>query len=72
MLKIILGEYWRVKAVAILIVITAIVAGIVSHFYLPNDNPIEEAAESVIERELGLSPGDFDLSPSDPEPRKLN
>lgn len=40
------------------------IGGYVSSRYLGNDNPIEEAAEEVIEEETGL---DVDLSPDSKE-----
>jgi hypothetical protein len=52
-----------------LIIITVVVgicliAGLTSTLFLGDDNPIEEIAEQVIEKETGQ---DVDLTPSSPE-----
>ncbi len=46
------------------ILVLAIVAGYVSSRFLGQDNPVEEAAEEVIESQIGL---DIDLSPDSEE-----
>lgn len=52
---------WNLVAVAVVVII-AVVIGIVSIKFFGNDNPIEEAAESVIKSETGI---DIDLSPTE-------
>lgn len=42
------------------IVLAAIITGLVSIHYMGNDNPIEEVAEEIIEKEIGVK---IDLSP---------
>lgn len=49
--------------IIICIVGVAVVAGLVSTKIFGPDNPIEQAAETVIEKETGL---DIDLSPDSP------
>jgi hypothetical protein len=46
--------------IIISIIIVALAAGYASSRWLGDDNPVEEAAESVIEKQTGL---DIDLSP---------
>ena len=46
------------------ILVVALVAGYVSTRWLGNDNPVEEAAEEVIESQTGM---DIDLSPDSKE-----
>ena len=50
--------------IVISIVIVALAAGYASSRWLGDDNPVEEAAESIIEEQTGL---DIDLSPSSEE-----
>ena len=50
---------WNVFWIVVVCIIATTI-GIISIKYLGNDNPIEEAAEQIIESETGL---DIDLSP---------
>ena len=36
-------------------------------FEMPNNNPVEEAIESIVESKLGLPSGSLDFTPSSPE-----
>lgn len=48
----------------IIIIAIAAAVGLGSFFYTKKaDNPIEQAAETVIDYELGLPPGSVDLTP---------
>jgi uncharacterized protein YpmB len=49
---------------AILIIIVAAIVGMGSYLYTKKaDSPVEQAAEEVIDYELGLPPGTVDLTP---------
>lgn len=49
----------------IVITIIAALIGLCSYAITQNaDNPVEQAAEAVIDAELGLPPGTVDLTPS--------
>lgn len=49
------------------IVGTCVLVGVVSRYFLPDDNILEECAEEVIKEYTGV---DIDLSPSTPEDNK--
>lgn len=49
------------------IVGTCVLVGVVSRFFMPDDNPIEEIAEEVIKEYTGV---EVDLSPESPEDNK--
>jgi hypothetical protein len=51
-------------ALVIGILVVALVAGYASSHFLGEDNPVEEAAEEVIESQTGM---DIDLSPGSEE-----
>lgn len=53
-------------ALIVLIVIVSLcaVGGAISGYFWYQDNPVEEAAESVIKKETGI---DVDLTPTSPE-----
>ncbi len=51
-------------AIVVGILVVALVAGYVSSRFLGEDNPVEEAAEEVIESQTGV---DIDLSPKSKE-----
>ena len=48
--------------IGICIAIVAAIVGLISIQFMGNDNPVEEAAESVIKSETGV---DIDLSPTE-------
>jgi hypothetical protein len=48
----------------LIIILISLIIGFGSIFLLGNDNPIEEIAEKVIEKETGI---DIDLTPASPE-----
>jgi len=49
---------------AIIAIVLAAVIGVGSYLYTKkSDGPVEQAAESVIDYELGLPPGSVDLTP---------
>ena len=50
--------------IVISIIVVALAAGYASSRWLGDDNPVEEAAESVIEEQTGL---DIDLTPNTSE-----
>lgn len=53
------------------IVAVALIVGMGSGFVLKKpDNPIEEAAETIIEKQLNMEEGTLDLTPSSPEKKK--
>ena len=53
----------------VVIIAFAIAAGLGSRYFLGDDNPIEEASEDIIKKEIGL---DIDLSPQSPEKKDGN
>ena len=55
-------------AIAGYILIVALIAGLASMVvFKSNDGPVEEAAESIIEHQLGLPPNSIDFSPDSNE-----
>lgn len=50
------------QMMVIAIVLAAIITGLVSVRYAGNDNPVEQLAEEVIEKEIGIK---MDLSPEE-------
>ena len=53
---------------AIIVISIALVVGISSRWFMgKTDSPIEECAEYMLEKNLGLREGSLDLSPDTPE-----
>ena len=57
-------------AIVPIVIVLAVVIGVASGYFMPDDNPVEEIAEKILESQLNLPSGSLDLTPGSPEKKR--